>query len=122
MVRCVCLDLLFYYPFFKVLLLISGINLSSISIAFLKNYKRISCHKGMLNLIISVNYLDNLCFRKCWILTMLHFLQVSNLKKSSLSFSGNGFQSRRLPALRFRVACAVRFLVYSSIVQKILED
>ncbi|KAL6503422.1 acyl carrier protein [Orobanche gracilis] len=32
--------------------------------------------------------------------------QVSNLRKVSLPFSGNGFPSYRLPALRFRVACA----------------
>ncbi|KAL1548514.1 acyl carrier protein [Salvia divinorum] len=34
--------------------------------------------------------------------------QVSNLNKASLSFTGNGFQSRRLPVLRFRVACAAK--------------
>ncbi|KAL6535360.1 acyl carrier protein [Orobanche minor] len=32
--------------------------------------------------------------------------QVSNLRKVSLSFSGKGFPSHRLPALRSRVACA----------------
>ncbi|KAH6756169.1 acyl carrier protein 5 [Perilla frutescens var. hirtella] len=34
--------------------------------------------------------------------------QVSNLKKTSLSFSGKAFQSRRLPVLRFRVACSAK--------------
>ncbi|KAL3626154.1 acyl carrier protein [Castilleja foliolosa] len=34
--------------------------------------------------------------------------QVSNLRKASLSFSGKGFSSRRVPALRFRVACAAK--------------
>ncbi|GFP81895.1 acyl carrier protein 1 chloroplastic, partial [Phtheirospermum japonicum] len=34
--------------------------------------------------------------------------QVSNLRKASLSFTGKGFSSRRVPALRFRVACAAK--------------
>ncbi|KAK4388482.1 Acyl carrier protein 1, chloroplastic [Sesamum angolense] len=34
--------------------------------------------------------------------------QVSNLRKASLSFSGKGFPSHRLPSLRFRVACAAK--------------
>ncbi|KAG6431146.1 hypothetical protein SASPL_109221 [Salvia splendens] len=34
--------------------------------------------------------------------------QVSNLKKASLSFTGNGSQSRRLPVLRFRITCAAK--------------
>ncbi|KAL6548451.1 acyl carrier protein [Orobanche gracilis] len=32
--------------------------------------------------------------------------QVLNSTKASLSFSGNGFPSSRVPALRFRVACS----------------
>ncbi|GFP93416.1 acyl carrier protein 1 chloroplastic [Phtheirospermum japonicum] len=38
----------------------------------------------------------------------MKFKQVSNLRKVSLSFSGKGFASHRLPALRFRVACAAK--------------
>ncbi|KAK6122625.1 hypothetical protein DH2020_043624 [Rehmannia glutinosa] len=34
--------------------------------------------------------------------------KVSSLGKGSLSFSGNGSPSRRLPALRFRVSCAAK--------------
>ncbi|KAK4483275.1 hypothetical protein RD792_010460 [Penstemon davidsonii] len=36
------------------------------------------------------------------------FEQVSNLRKASLSFTGKGFSSQRMPALRFRVACAAK--------------
>ncbi|KAL3812789.1 hypothetical protein ACJIZ3_014057 [Penstemon smallii] len=34
--------------------------------------------------------------------------KVSSLNKASLSFSGKGFASQRLPALRFRVSCAAK--------------
>ncbi|KAG6435491.1 hypothetical protein SASPL_100365 [Salvia splendens] len=34
--------------------------------------------------------------------------QFSNLKKASVSFTGNGFQSHRLPVRRFRIACAAK--------------
>ncbi|KAL3829387.1 hypothetical protein ACJIZ3_018189 [Penstemon smallii] len=34
--------------------------------------------------------------------------QVSNLRKASLSFTGKGFSSQKMPALRFRVACAAK--------------
>ncbi|PIM97242.1 hypothetical protein CDL12_30290 [Handroanthus impetiginosus] len=34
--------------------------------------------------------------------------QVSNLRRASLSFSGKGFSSRRMPALRFQVSCAAK--------------
>ncbi|GER30190.1 acyl carrier protein [Striga asiatica] len=34
--------------------------------------------------------------------------QVLNLRKASLSFSGKDFSSRRVPALRFRVACVAK--------------
>ncbi|KAK6130480.1 hypothetical protein DH2020_035773 [Rehmannia glutinosa] len=34
--------------------------------------------------------------------------QVSNSRIASLSFSGKGFSSRKLPVLRFRVACAAK--------------
>ncbi|CAA0834796.1 Acyl carrier protein 4- chloroplastic [Striga hermonthica] len=34
--------------------------------------------------------------------------QVSNLRKASFSFSGKAFPSHRLPALRFKVACAAK--------------
>ncbi|CAA0839921.1 Acyl carrier protein 4- chloroplastic [Striga hermonthica] len=34
--------------------------------------------------------------------------QVSNLRKASLSFTGKDLSSRRVPALRFRVACAAK--------------
>ncbi|KAK4405642.1 Acyl carrier protein 1, chloroplastic [Sesamum angolense] len=34
--------------------------------------------------------------------------QASSLRKASLSFSGKGLPSHRLPALRFRVACAAK--------------
>ncbi|CAA0807121.1 Acyl carrier protein 4- chloroplastic [Striga hermonthica] len=37
--------------------------------------------------------------------------QVLNLRKASLSFSGKDFSSRRAPALRFRVACAVEIVM-----------
>ncbi|KAL7105040.1 hypothetical protein ACP275_07G020600 [Erythranthe tilingii] len=42
--------------------------------------------------------------------------QASNLRKASLSFSGKSSPSRRMPALRFRVACSAKPETVSKVV------